>query len=361
MDWARIFTSILCIALVVWILLGLRNFLLSFIRWLRKELAAGWRHLVDKITFVTLAMIVLGYVLSRFGCRHGGEGGQGGQGGAGIERPSRFQPGQIAISAPDTIAFGNTGTIRVRITGSTIPRAVLIEKIDLDTVTYKERFSIDTISIDSIMDVNVSEIGASILTVERGNKNERQIIDTNRFSEWSYFLTPVDCGITSVKISASIATVPYDIPVYKRTITIVATRKEQARLIVRHHYVVLSLGGILMFVLLFRLIPTTIILEDMTKPTKRTNFWAAGSLGLVIYLITIASLVVFSLLEINMAYVGLAFTGTILLFVTFTAASLRASGKLSEKSFLQLVGMTLKRVPPLNLILSSKSGDSSSE
>lgn len=83
--------------------------------------------------------------------------------------------------------------------------------------------------------------------------------------------------------------------------------------------------------------------------SKQTNFWNSGSLGIVIYLITILSIITFSILKINLVYSVFIFIGTVLLYSVMTAVALRDNEKLSEKNFLQLMTIALSKIPLLSI------------
>ena len=91
--------------------------------------------------------------------------------------------------------------------------------------------------------------------------------------------------------------------------------------------------------------------------SKKTNFWNAGALGLVIYIVTILSIFVFKTIGVSLYFVPLVFIGTILIYAVFTAVSLRDNDKLSEENFLKLMGLAIKKIPPLNLIFKSPPKD----
>lgn len=267
--------------------------------------------------------------------------------------------GKVAIKTPDTIRIFKKDEVIVRISKLNINDGVFLTGLGRGR---KEILITDTLLLSPVMTVNLKEsTDEKKVEIVRLNNNSRQIIDTTKYTEWKFSVRPIDYGEVTliVSISASLKTrdfgnEEFDIPVFVREVEIFATSVEKFKLYWNKYYWVFIIVIFCIFLIIHKLIPQRNITEYYMLNSKQTNFWNAGSLGLVVYVITIGSIVVFKLVDINLIYVPLVFAGTILIYTVFTAVSLKASGQLSEKNFLELMGMALKKLPPLNLIYRKK-------
>jgi hypothetical protein len=262
--------------------------------------------------------------------------------------------GKILINSPDTLKIFEASRVTIRIAKLNLKDKIFIRQIKH---FHRDNLIIDTIQLSSAMKVNLKESPKeNRLLMTRINNNNTQGIDTTKFSEWLFDIKPINYGKIKiiVSVSASIRTEfgyrENDYPVYEKDIEVIASRKEKFVMFWSTHYWVVLLGIIIFFLFLFKLIPNQSIIEIHMATENQTNFWNAGSLGLVIYIITIASIGVFKMLKISMYFVPLVFIGTILIYTIFTAVSLRDNNRLSEENFLKLMGIALKKIPPLNWI-----------
>lgn len=260
--------------------------------------------------------------------------------------------GKILLDFPDTLKIFEKGRVSIRIAKYSLEDSVFVEKIDRFKL---EKVIIDKIRLATAMKVNLRESpNEARIVINRLNNNETQVIDTTKFSEWLFDIKPLDYGKINfvVSVSAIIKTEfgnqEIDYPVYEKNIEIFAGNKDKVLVFWNNHYWIV-LGAIaLLFLLMYKLIPNQSIIEVHMANSNQTNFWNAGSLGLVIYIITISSIGLFKMLEISLYFVPLVFVGTILIYAIFTAVSLRDNDKLSEENFLNLMGIAIKKIPPLN-------------
>jgi len=262
--------------------------------------------------------------------------------------------GKILLNAPDTLKIFSKERVTVRIAKTNIKDSVFVERIK----NYRpEKAIVDKIKLSTVMTVNLKESPKeNRISINMLNNNETQVIDTTKYSEWLFDIKPIDYGKINLVVSVSaVIKTEYgnqeiDHPVYEKEIEIYASTKDKVLVFWEKQYWIVLAGIALFFLLLFKLIPNQSIIEVHMANSNQTNFWNAGSLGLVIYIITIASIGVFKMLEISLYFVPLVFIGTILIYAIFTAVSLRDNDKLSEENFLKLMGIAIKKIPPLNWI-----------
>jgi hypothetical protein len=257
--------------------------------------------------------------------------------------------GKIVYKIPDTIKVNIKTTVRVRIARKSFNDSVFLR-------SNFDEYDISAIPISRIMEVVIKETSdPKKLTINLVNNHVMQIVDSLFYTEWIYDITAHDYGPVTLSISASIylnhfgRQEPRDIQVYHKDISIYATKGQQAAIEIKKHYLISSIIGFMLFLLLYRLIPQTKIIQNMDSNSKRTNYWNSGSMAIVIYIITIISLILFRVFEINIAFSLLVFVGTLLIYLVIAGVALRDSGQLTERNFLKIIGMVLKKVPPLNL------------
>jgi hypothetical protein len=262
--------------------------------------------------------------------------------------------GKVTITAPDTLVIFKEDSVIIRIARFSLNDSIFFERINN---SHRRIFITNSMRLSTVMRVSLKEsTEEKKLEIVRLNNNEKQVIDTNKYSEWAFSIRAIDYGKITlvVSISALVKTDfgddEIDCPVHKQELHIVASGSDKFRLFWNRYYWLAILIIMCLFLLLYKLIPNQTIIEYYMPNSNKTNFWNAGALGLVVYLITIASIVVFKIVSISMIYVPLVFIGTVLIYAVFTAVSLRDNDKLSEENFLKLMTLAIKKLPPLNLI-----------
>lgn len=265
--------------------------------------------------------------------------------------------GKLIYNIPDTIILNTTEKISIRISKANIRNHILLKTFD-----GYEGITEESIPLSSVMKVDLVESSTTNKTIiNRINNNSEQLIDTTRFTEWVFDVTPIDYG--DIELTVSVSQIRelkkygknyYDIPIYEKKVMVYASNIQKAGIFWDNNYFsVLSILSLFIF-LVSKLIPkSTKISINMTNE-KQTDFWNAGSLGLAIYVVTIMSIAFFKMFNISLYFVPLVFGGTILIYALFTAVSLRDNDKISEDNFMTLMGMAIKKVPPMNWIFKDK-------
>ena len=292
----------------------------------------------------------------QFGCGKGGSG-KGGP----VEQDQwalKNAAGKVIITAPDTLVTYKEDSVIVRIAKFSLNDNIFFERLNNSP---KRILITDSLHLSTVMRVNLKEsTEEQKVEIRRLNNNEKQVIDTSKYSEWSFSVRAIDYGKVTlvVSISALVKTEfgndEIDCPIYKKELSIVASGSDKFRVVWTKYKWLSILVVLCLFLLIYKLIPNQTIIDYYMPNSKKTNFWNAGALGLVVYLITIASIVVFKIVDISMIYVPLVFIGTVLIYAVFTAVSLRDNDRLSEENFLKLMTLAIKKLPPLNLIFRNK-------
>jgi hypothetical protein len=241
---------------------------------------------------------------------------------------------------------------------------VRIAKVDLNDSVFFERkedgglgnIINDTAWLTPVVEVQLKESSVEEkVKIKRLNNNAIQVVNESKYNEWAFDITPTKPGKITLVVSISakektaFGIYDQDIPLYEKEVEIYATPTEKAIVLWNKYYWVSIIIVIAVFLLIYKLIPSQTIIEYYMPGSNKTNYWNAGALGLVIYIITIISFPIFKIMGVSLFYVPLVFAGSLLLFVVFTAVALRESGKITETNFLKLMGMAFKKVPPLGL------------
>jgi hypothetical protein len=265
--------------------------------------------------------------------------------------------GKVLILAPDSLQVFKSERVIVRIAKLDLRKDVFLER--KDKMRYG-RLITDTLRLSTAMKVNLKESShEEKLKIKMLNNNAVQVIDTTKYTEWVFEITPIKYGYINliVSISSMVRTEfgiqEIDCPIYEKKIEIFASQGDKIVVFWNQYSWISILLIVLVFLIIYKLIPNQSIIEYHMPNSKKTNFWNAGALGLVVYIVTILSIVVFKTIGISMYFVPLVFIGTILIYAVFTAVSLRDNDKLSEENFLKLMGLAIKKIPPLNLIFKS--------
>lgn len=348
-DILQILVVLAIIGIVIVLPFFVFKYLLKLLSRSTSEAVPNW---VISITALGVSLLIFTYLFSRLACY------ELNSPKSIIEEPDEYKirglEGKILVNSPDTLTVFKSGRLTVRIAKSDLEESVFVERIE----HYRfEETTVERLRLSTIMKVNLRESpNENRILINRLNNNETQVIDTTKFSEWLFDIKPLDYGKINliVSVSAIVKTEfgnqEIDYPVYEKNIEIFASSKDKVLVFWNNHYWIV-LGAIaLLFLILYKLIPNQSIIEVHMANSNQTNFWNAGSLGLVIYIITIASIGLFKMLEISLYFVPLVFVGTILIYAIFTAVSLRDNDKLSEENFLKLMGIAIKKIPPLNWI-----------
>ena len=262
--------------------------------------------------------------------------------------------GKIVIIVPDSIRVLQKGRVIVRIAEHNFKNDIFIEK----TTYHDGNFIIDSLKLSTVMSVNLRESSSEDkIIIKRLNNDSIQVIDTTRYSQWTFDIMPKKWGKTNLVVSASsfvktdFGNHPVSSPVFEKEIQIYAIKGDKVIVLWKNNPWLLLIFGTCIFLILLKLIPKQVIIDIYTmENSNKTNFWNAGSLGLFIYIITIVSIVIFKIMNISSYYAILVFAATVLIYAVFTAVSLRDSGKISEDNFLKLMEMSIKKIPPLNFI-----------
>jgi hypothetical protein len=90
---------------------------------------------------------------------------------------------------------------------------------------------------------------------------------------------------------------------------------------------------------------------DYNKLNNKMDLNNTLKLGVQVYGMTILAAIAFHYFQINYWYLVLVFTISVLMITVFGAIYLRSTDKLTEKSFMELMLVVLKRIPGFSLIL----------
>jgi hypothetical protein len=262
--------------------------------------------------------------------------------------------GKILVAMPDSIRVFEKGRVIIRIAQQDLDQRVFTRDIPGPMGKTLQ----DSFRMARVMSVQLREsMNEHKVNIQQRNNNATQFVDSLSYAQWVFDVVPIDYGeimlvvSVSAKVMTDFGTQERDFPLYEKTIRIYATPGDKMKVYWQKNYVSVSIVLVAVFLLLLKLVPKQVIIDYYMPNSKRTNFWNAGSLGLFIYVITIVSFFAFKAADISLIYVPLVFIGTLLLYIIFTAVSLRDNDKLSEKNFLALMGIALRKVPPLNFFM----------
>ncbi|MCP5245284.1 MAG: hypothetical protein H6937_04740 [Burkholderiales bacterium] len=95
----------------------------------------------------------------------------------------------------------------------------------------------------------------------------------------------------------------------------------------------------------------------INQPPVTSSIHAANIYSYAAVLVILAGIMLVLLKLVDFWEALFAVVGMVVLFVTLGAFQLRNDDRLSEKSFLELLGMTLKKIPPLSWFQGKKNND----
>lgn len=330
--------------IMIWLSIWLRRFLkFIFFRELKSGILTE-RGLVNFANILILVFLLL-ITLSFFGCSPP----SGSEDHYEIENLS----GKIAYKFPDTLKNGITYTVPIRIAKKSLSDKFFLHDFQRSHSNFSP-FTADSIPLGRIMKVVVKETSEpQKLHIKLVNNSEEQLIDTASYTEWLYDISSLDYGSSTISLSITIINrykEAKDYEIYHKDINLYATEQQKICIMIKKHYSLSLCAALFLSMLIYRLIPQTQIIQHMNSTDNKTNYWNSGSLAIVIYIITIISLIVFKLFGIDISYAILVFSVSILLYVVIASVSLRDSGKISEKNFFKIMSLVLKKIPPLNFI-----------